>query len=131
VRSSAKKYCHSPKGRKEGDRFQISLCGFKISRVSREKLQIQFRGITGGIKEVEINGEMFICPGSRHTEIRVAPLKYTDEMFKEVNELQVKKNYSATAALEEVANKHSLIYENFKRQYYSMKGHLRKECRPE
>ncbi len=105
------------------DRFSISMGGMDIKRRSEVELEIQLPVLLDGLQRVVVNGVVFHRNGSLPEVVRVAPLKFTDEMFDEINDLQRSRYYSATAAIEEVANKYDLNYDSFRRQYYSRGGH--------
>ncbi|MCX6137533.1 MAG: hypothetical protein NTV54_08580 [Ignavibacteriales bacterium] len=111
----------------EYDCFSFSIGTLEIARRSEAELIIQLPASTGTLQRVVVNGEVFHREGSLRQVVRVAPLKYGDDHFKEVNELQRSRNYSATAALEEVAKKYAFNLDGFKRQYYARGWHAPKK----
>ncbi len=90
-------------------------------RVTRLKFAISHD--TEGVDVVEVNGHLYFREGTVRDVIRVAPQKYKNEQFNEVNDLQLLDHYSQKAALEKVADKYGFNYENFRRQYFARGWH--------
>ena len=107
----------------KADCFSFSIGSLEIARRSEAELILQLPASTGTLQRVVVNGEVFHREGSLRQVVHVAPLKYADAHFKEVNELQRSQYYSASAALEEVAAKYNFNGDGFKRQYYARGWH--------
>ncbi len=80
-----------------------------------------------GLEQVVVNGKVFCSEGSVRTVTRPAPVIFTDEHFREVNRLRTEMYYSASAALEDIADKYNFNHESFRRQYYARRGHKLKK----
>jgi len=66
--------------------------------------------------KVIVNGQVYIKPGDIIETIRVAPVKYTESHFREVDE-RISYGMYAYRACEEVAAKYDFSFEGFYRQY--------------
>ena len=73
--------------------------------------------------KVWVDGVEYSRSGSPLVEIHVARILYEEKHFQEVNELQLAKYYSPSAAIEEVVSIHGFNFEGFRRQYYKRGGH--------
>jgi hypothetical protein len=107
----------------EAAEFSLKFGGFSIVRCRKNGLVIELPAEIAGLNWVAVNGVRFIAHGTVNEVVRVAPVKYGDDLFAEVNELQRTKYYSPTAAIREIADKYNLNHDSFRRQYYARGGH--------
>ena len=87
-------------------------------------LQVKLPMSTVAVQEVIVNGEVFYRLGQEQQIVRIAPVKYPDVQFREVNGLVEQKYYSKESAIRDVADKYGYDMGNFRRQYYDRKGSL-------
>jgi hypothetical protein len=109
------------------ERFSFAFGDLKVVRRSEPDLVIEIPVGMESLQRVVVNGEVFYRSGSMNQVVHVAPMKYTDEHFKEVNELQRSRFYSTTASLQEIAEKYNFNLDGFKRQYYVRGWHAPKK----
>lgn len=107
----------------DADRFAVSFGRLDLRRRSELELEIQIPASLVALQRVVVNGEVFHRSGSLPEVVRVAPLKFSDNHFKEVNGLVRNHFYSTTAALSTVADKYGFNHESFRRQYYARGWH--------
>ena len=103
----------SRKGKKGA---RTSCADSRLSESERGPLTIQVPASLDGLNVVVVNGVRFTRAGSSQVVIRIAPVKYDDIVFREVDEL-LRMGYSNSAAYEEIAVKHGFSVEGFGRQY--------------
>jgi hypothetical protein len=107
----------------EAAEFSLKFGGFSIVHRGKNGLVIELPVEMVGLKWVEVNGMKFTALSTVNEIVRVAPLKYGNGLFAEVNELQRTKYYSPTAAIREIADNYNLNHDSFRRQYYARGGH--------
>lgn len=103
----------SRRGKRGARTFCADSC---LSESQLEPLTLQVPVNLDDLKVVVVNGVRFTREGLSQVVIRIAPVKYDDIVFREVDEL-LKMGYSHSAAYEEIAVKHGFSVEGFGRQY--------------
>ena len=106
------------------DQLTFHFGGISITLRTVDKLQVKLPMPTTALQEVVVNGEVFTRPGRDSQIVRVAPVKYSDAQFREVNSLVEHRHYSKEAAIRDVADARGHDFGNFRRQYYERKGSL-------
>jgi len=99
------------------DRIISDKWSFFASQPSAGKISIQLPNAMSEVSVVELNGVLYYREGAVKEVVRVAPMMYRDDHFREVDEL-VQGGYSTKGACASVADKHGFNTESFRQQYY-------------
>ena len=96
----------------------LVLGGFEIARPSATKMLVTVPATIERLEQVVVNGEAFCREGLTRLETRVAPVKFTDTHFSEVDDLVNNSSQKVSSACRTVAERHDFIPESFRQQYY-------------